>query len=131
MGDSIPFWAGHHAKSWNKPNLGLPDVSIAWWAERGLRWTGFRRLIETQVLFSSPPSVIIINLGGNDLVVENTVELRKIIESEIQYLREAFPNATLIWMDILQRKHWQGSLGGYKPIEAQRKRLNHVARKNR
>ncbi|XP_045199650.2 uncharacterized protein LOC123553949 [Mercenaria mercenaria] len=129
VGDSIPFWAGEHAKATGKPNLGIPNISIAWWAVRGLRWRGFRHAVETQVILSSPPSIIYINLGGNDLVYENTCELRRIIEIEINYLREAFPDTTIVWVDILQRQNWQGAFGGKKPIEKKRKRLNRIARK--
>ena len=108
VGDSLPFWAGEHTKAMGKPNLGIPNISIAWWAVRGLRWSGFRRSVETQVLFSSPPSIIFIHLGGNDLVHENTCELRRTIEIEIKYLRDAFPQTTIIWVDILQRQTWHG-----------------------
>ncbi|XP_060583688.1 uncharacterized protein LOC132739884 isoform X2 [Ruditapes philippinarum] len=129
LGDSIPYWAGNYAKNAAKENLGLKDVSIAWWAERGLRWGGFRRLIEMQVLLSFPPSIIFIHLGGNDLVSVNTVQLRLLIEQEIIYLREAFPHTVIIWVDILQRQNWSGAIRGYRPIEMKRKRLNRLARK--
>jgi hypothetical protein len=49
------------AKDNGKENLRL-RCNIAWWGERGLHWTGFWRSIEAQVLLSTPPSIIIINL---------------------------------------------------------------------
>ncbi|XP_045168492.2 dentin sialophosphoprotein-like isoform X2 [Mercenaria mercenaria] len=128
LGDSIPYWAGVHTKSQGKPNLGLQDISVVWWGVCGLRWKDFRHSVEAQML-SSPPSLIFIHLGGDDLVSENTIEIRHMIETEISYLREAFPEAVIVWVDILQRQHWSGSLQGKKPIEKKRKRLNRIGRK--
>jgi hypothetical protein len=49
------------------------------------------------------------------------------MESEVSYLREAFPQATLIWVDILPRRVWRGAHSN-KPIEAKRKRINRLGR---
>lgn len=118
-----------HAKASGKANLKLDDVTIAWWGKRGLGWNGLRRHIEAQVLLSSPPSMIIINLGGNDLVSVKTPAIKEIIKQEMAYLREACPQAVLVWFDILQRQVWSGSRRGGKPIEKKRKRLNRIGRK--
>ena len=128
LGDSIVHWAGVRAKATNKPNLRL-HVDIAWWGERGLGWEGFRRSIESQVLLSSPPRLILIHLGGNDLVNIKTPTLWDTIKQEIAYLRDAFPEATLVWIDILKRKVWRGAENGLNAIEKKRKRINLIGRK--
>jgi hypothetical protein len=51
-------------------------------------------------------SIIIIHLGGNDLTTVCLIKLKQVTESDLADLtdaREAFPQATLIWVDILQR----------------------------
>ncbi|XP_045186469.1 uncharacterized protein LOC123544463 [Mercenaria mercenaria] len=109
LGDSIPYWAGIRATDTGKVNLRLPDLTIAWWGVRGLGWTSFRNSIETQVLLSPPPKIIIIHLGGNDLASLSLIKMRRSIKGEIEYLREAFPDTVLIWVDILPRRVWRGS----------------------
>ncbi|XP_053388582.1 uncharacterized protein LOC123555069 [Mercenaria mercenaria] len=108
VGDSIPFWAGERAKTTGKANLRLDGRTIAWWGVRGLRWSGFRRTVQSQVLLSPPPSAIVIHLGGNDLHDLSIIKIKKSIRSEIRYLREAFPDTVLIWIDILPRRIWRG-----------------------
>ncbi|XP_060570325.1 uncharacterized protein LOC132728663 isoform X2 [Ruditapes philippinarum] len=59
LGDSLPYWAGVHASDTFKSNLKIDGVSIAWWGKRGLGWSGLRRHIELQVLFSQPPKMFL------------------------------------------------------------------------
>ena len=127
LGDSIPYWAGERAKETNKPNLKLPDATVAWWGVRGLRWCDFRRAVESQVLLSEPPRIILVHLGGNDLTTLSLLQLKKAMESEIAYLRAAFPQTMIIWCDILPRKVWRGA-ANLKAINEKRKRVNRVGR---
>ncbi|XP_053405693.1 uncharacterized protein LOC123547335 [Mercenaria mercenaria] len=127
LGDSIPFWAGKRAADTGKPNLSLPDITIAWWGISGLRWTSFRHSVQTQVLLSSPPRAIILHLGGNDLTSLSSIELRELIETEVKYLRDAFPETIIIWVDILPRRVWRGACN-LKAIDVKRKRINRSGR---
>lgn len=127
LGDSIPYWAGQRARDTGKPSLKISGKTIAWWGVRGLTWTEFRRSIEGQVLLSSPPTVIILHLGGNDLAQMSIIKLKRKMQCEISYLREAFPDSTLIWVDILPRRVWRGALE-IKAIEEKRIRVNRLGR---
>ncbi|KAL4226846.1 hypothetical protein ACF0H5_014825 [Mactra antiquata] len=103
MGDSIPFWAGKRAEATGKPNLRtVKRISLL--GVRGLGWTGFRHSYEGNVILSTPPKIIAIHLGGNDLHNLTICKIKNCITSELKYLRTAFPSATLIWIDILPRK---------------------------
>jgi hypothetical protein len=128
LGDSIPYWAGIRAKATGKTNLHLPGKVIAWWAVRGLRWLSFRRTIEAQVLLSTPPEIIAIHLGGNDLTSKSIFQIKNIISREVRYLRTAFSTVTIIWIDILQRRVWPGALKGLQTIENKRQRVNRWGR---
>ena len=128
LGDSIPYWAGVRAKETGRPNLRLPGKTIAWWAVRGLRWHSLRSKIEASVLLASPPKAIIIHLGGNDLCKLSIFQIKNIIQREVNYLRTAFPEATIIWIDILQRRIWPGALKNWSAIESKRKRVNRWGR---
>ncbi|XP_053401628.1 uncharacterized protein LOC128557690 [Mercenaria mercenaria] len=129
LGDSIPYWAGVWAQDTNKLNLRLPDLTIDWLGVRGLHWQSFRQQIEAKVLFSSPPSIIFLHLGGNDLTDSTVVQIKRTMETEIEYLREAFPESIIVWIDILQRQVWRGALKGYDVIEQKRLRINRAGRK--
>ena len=53
--------------------------------------------------------------------------MRDQIDLEVDYLRAAFSDAIIIWIDILQRRSWQGArdLAG---IERKRRRINILGR---
>ena len=121
LGDSLPYWAGVQASKTGKENLKINGVTVAWWGKRGLGWQGLRGHIEVQVLFSQPPKLIIINLGGNDLKSLKTPDIRNIIQREISYLREAFQETCIVWMDILPRTFLP--IEEHKPLNLKRKRL--------
>ncbi|XP_045207519.1 uncharacterized protein LOC123559617 [Mercenaria mercenaria] len=128
LGDSIPYWAGIRAEATGKPNLRLPGKTIAWWAVRGLHWFSFRRTIEAAVLLSSPPKAIIIHLGGNDLTSLSIFQIKNLINREVKYLRTAFPAATIIWINILQKRVWDGAVNPWRTIENKRTRVNRWGR---
>ncbi|XP_060562714.1 uncharacterized protein LOC132722259 isoform X4 [Ruditapes philippinarum] len=127
LGDSIPYWAGVRANELGTPNLKLDGKSIGWWGIRGMSWDDFRRSVECNVILSKPPDVILIHLGGNDLLSKSLRKLRFIIGAEIKYLSEAFPDSVIIWIDILQRLSWNSDVSIHK-IEESRKRINRWGR---
>ncbi|XP_060590038.1 uncharacterized protein LOC132745207 isoform X2 [Ruditapes philippinarum] len=126
IGDSIPYWAGNHAIQTGKKNLRLPGQTIAWLGVRGLRWSTLRREIEAKVLLSPAPSLILIHLGGNDLVHSHAYDIKGTIQDEVSYLHDAFPSACIIWIDILPRRVW-GKFDN-KSMNLKRKRVNRLGR---
>ena len=117
-----------HASDTQKSNLRIPNVTIAWMGVRGLGWTGFRREIEAKVLFSDSPKLIIIHLGGNDLTLLTTVQIKRCIREEVRYLREAFSETVIVWIDILPRRVWRGAVDGSNVVDRKRNRLNRIGR---
>lgn len=103
------------------------SCELGWYGVRGLGWHGLRRAIETKVLFQSPPRAVFIHLGGNDLVSESIFRLKNIINKELCYIRTAFPAATIVWIDIIQRRKWLGASDA-KAIEHKRTRINRLGR---
>ncbi|XP_053400579.1 uncharacterized protein LOC128557327 [Mercenaria mercenaria] len=128
LGDSIMYWAGNRAAGTSKPTLKL-NTTIAWLGVRGLHWHDFRHTVEYQVLFcNSPPKIIFIHLGGNDLSSLSILDIKDYIKKELSYMRDAFPDAVIIWVDILQRRIWKVATGGWVGIEQKRKRVNRIGR---
>ena len=127
MGDSIPRRAGERALERGIPDLKL-TASIAWWGVGGLTWSGLRRSVESQVLLCCPPKIIALNLGGNDITRAPCTAITNKISKEIRYLRAAFPLATIIWIDIIDRINWRTNQFSRTVINAKRKRLNRHGR---
>lgn len=107
LGDSIPFWAGMRAVQRGQPDLRLPEgTTIAWWGIRGMGWRQFIPSLQLDVALRSPPKIIIIHLGGNDITSHTIGGIARLIKQGIRYLRAAFPRKILVWVDILPRLNW-------------------------
>lgn len=126
MGDSIPCWAGRQATTLGKPSLET-GACIRWKAVRGLGWPGLRKAIEVDVLFEPPPQLLIIHLGGNDLVNMTNWQLKNVMDKEMRYLKAAFDGCQFVWLDILPRRVWHGA-HDLRAIEQKRKRVNRMGR---
>jgi hypothetical protein len=90
----------------------------------------FHHVVQRERLFRTPPEVIVVHLGGNDLLTSSLYKLRRVINKEIKkYLNECFPDAKVIWYDILQRRNWRGDHKVNLSIEKKRRRVNAFCRK--
>ena len=61
--------------------------------------------------------MIIIHLGGNDLMDTGILPIFDLIHRGINYISRACPDWHYIWVDILQRLHWLDSHDGDVCIE--------------
>ncbi|KAH3771702.1 hypothetical protein DPMN_173030 [Dreissena polymorpha] len=96
---ATPYWASQLYITGNVPRL---TQQVAWHCYKGAGWGDLRKNIEMAVLFNNAPNVAVINMGGNDLKVP-LKEIFDIMRAEIRYLRDAWPEAILILVDILER----------------------------
>ncbi|XP_045188224.2 uncharacterized protein LOC123546100 [Mercenaria mercenaria] len=130
IGDSIIHWAGERAKQRGRENLRLPgDRTVRWLTIRGMKWQDFHHVIQRERLFCTPPKAIVLHLGGNDLRTWSLYKLRRVINKEIKYLYECFPDTIVIWYDILQRRNWGGCYKENVAMEKKRRRVNYFGRK--
>ncbi|CAG2186967.1 unnamed protein product [Mytilus edulis] len=107
------------------PNIGLQSrgVYIRWFGKRGMLWNDFNAKVLHAVEKFSPPAMIVIQLGSNDLVKVKTLELIQNIERDILRLHLLLPNTRIVWSEMLMRRYWHGATDG-KAIERSRKRVN-------
>ena len=70
-----------------------------------------------------PPSLLLIQVGSNDLTEIKSVDLVDDITSDILRIKLLFPNAKVVWSEILMRRYWHNANDG-KAVELARKRLN-------
>ncbi|KAH3810874.1 hypothetical protein DPMN_139272 [Dreissena polymorpha] len=92
-----------------------PDMASLW------------RSIEANVLLSTPPKVLVLHLGGNDLCIDSCTKVRNNIKREMNYLRTAFAGTAIIWVDTIDRINWRSSLPR-KIITSKRRRVNRFGR---
>lgn len=128
VGDSIPYWVGEHARSSGKGDLGLQGKTVKWLCARGIGWRDFRHTVELNVLLSRPPKIVAVSLGGNDLVSLSIRQIQNLVSRETRYLRSAFPEVTIVWIDILTRREWRGEHQGWLVIDNKRKRVNRLCK---
>jgi len=97
LGDSIPHWAGVRAKYRSTEHLNLPGgVTVAWWGVRGMGWDDFIHQMQLPVLFRSPPKVIVLHLGGNNIVQHSLKVVFKLVQESVEYLAKALPDVVLL-----------------------------------
>ncbi|XP_062982762.1 uncharacterized protein LOC134398982 isoform X1 [Elgaria multicarinata webbii] len=121
-GHSMVFWAGRRAANSSiGTQLGFSQLAnIQWLGRRGMRW---ERLLPT--LFqaaASPPQVLIIHLGGNDLGFLKGKALILQAIADFKVIRQRWPGIVITWSCILPRFAWRSS--EIKPLERARRRVN-------
>ena len=75
--------------------------------------------------------MIIIHIGGNDLVQMKQRNLMRKIKKDLQYVASVFSTSYIVWSDILPRAEWRGlesTLDNLKKINKKRKRVNREGR---
>ena len=104
---------------------------FSWHGKWGMHWNELKGGFQKAMLFSVAPFMIIIHLGGNDIVTIKQGKMIKWIKRDLKYIASVFPQAILVWSDILPRKKWRGMINSppnLKQINNKRKRINRAGR---
>ena len=70
-----------------------------------------------------PPSLLLIQPGSNDLTEIKSVDCVNNITSDILRFKLLFPNAKVVWSEILMRRYWHNAKYD-KAVELARKPVN-------
>ncbi|KAK6179793.1 hypothetical protein SNE40_005884 [Patella caerulea] len=109
-------------------NLGLDrlNMNIWWQGYSGLKFKDLeQKLAFLLTIESTPPDILVIHCGGNDLGTLNVADFRRKIRTTFQFIINRFPNTFIVWSQILPRKF----LVDAKALSKQRSRLNNFAAK--
>lgn len=93
----------------------------------GMHWNQLLSTLQLKMMFNPPPALILIHLGGNDLVNIKQAKFMKLIRRDLSYVASVFPHAYIVWSDILPRKHWRGMVSTPQNLikmNEKRKRIN-------
>jgi len=95
-------------------------MSIRWFGKRGMLWSELSGAVAQAKDRFPPPSLLLIQLGSNDLTEIKSVNN---ITSDILRIKWLFPNANVVCSEILMRRYWHNANDG-KAVELARKRVN-------
>uniref|UniRef100_A0ABM5G3U9 Uncharacterized protein isoform X2 n=1 Tax=Pogona vitticeps TaxID=103695 RepID=A0ABM5G3U9_9SAUR len=105
IGHSFVYWAARYAASspWGS-DLGLgAHIHITWHGLRGMRWIQLGRLT---AFGQSPPDILVIHLGGNDLPASAGKALTLDILRDLKMLKTRYPRMRIVWSTIIPRLAW-------------------------
>lgn len=124
VGHSYVFWCKRYAeqKCIDK-DLGLQNVDIKWFAQRGLKWHQLLPLVKTS-LHLQHPDLMIVHCGGNDLGTLTGVGLEMLMKDTFGQLMFLFPQTVFVYSNICQRQKWKWSNWFCPQIEKVRKNVN-------
>ncbi|XP_053561250.1 uncharacterized protein LOC128652340 [Bombina bombina] len=126
VGHSFIHWAAIRALTRvGGQNLGFPasKASIRWLGFKGLCWPQLPNVLTDAHRRWGKPHIILIHLGGNDMGAIPSLELTKIIQSDLGWLRAWMPGVIIGWSNVIARRQWRymGSSGAAYRV---RKKLN-------
>lgn len=133
VGSSIIFWASDFAAR-NQfafgTNLGLEadGYRVRWFGYRGMRWEDLMLRLNQQLWADpmSPPDVLILHLGANNLGSTMSHVLEHMIRSDLLAIKARLPNCHLIWSSMLPRRCWRNVVNVHA-IERARSHANRCA----
>lgn len=107
-------------------NLGL-NAKVQWFGKGGMGWSGVLPRFYEELSTRSPPDILIIHAGGNDLGLMSAQQLSGIMKTELMQLHKEFPSMTIAYSCINQRQVWR--YGSPWKINKDREIVNHTMRK--
>lgn len=108
VGDSLIDRAKDWASAVQKINLNLDSsqLKVQWFGFRGMQWHHLRSQIQWISLHATP-KMIVIHVGGNNVVRTRMQKMKRIMYRDFKYLFELFPDTIIVWSEILPRLFWK------------------------
>ncbi|XP_070790700.1 uncharacterized protein [Pituophis catenifer annectens] len=82
-------------------------ANVYWHGIQSMMWTQLIPLLHEIYHVRSPPSVIIIHLGEDDLFPENNTSVIISMKNDLGILKRAFPDTVIVWSSLLPRRIWK------------------------
>jgi hypothetical protein len=98
------YLTGYHRQRGKHRNS--KRMSIRWFGKRGMLWREVGGALSQAKDRFPPPSLLLIQVGSNDLTEIKSVDLVDNITSDILRIKLLFPNAEVVWSEILMKRYW-------------------------
>lgn len=108
MGDRYIRRAAERARVTMGSNLGL-NAKVSWFGHGGMRWKSFMPAFQQTLQGRVVPDVLVIHCGGNDLGSVMSLGLVSAMKQDLQALHEKFPQMTIVFSAIIQRRQWRSA----------------------
>ncbi|XP_041444662.1 uncharacterized protein LOC121402213 isoform X2 [Xenopus laevis] len=131
LGHSYIHWAAQRATFHQADGqLGFQQaqVQLRWVSRRGLKWEEIVPLVVQKAKEFGPPDIIVIHAGGNDVGQCPMKFLIKDIRRDCLRLWSLFPEAVLIWSEIIPRALWRGA-HSHQAVNRSRIKINRAVSK--
>ena len=101
----------------------LTSQKVSWHGQWGMKWNQLIPKVKTLLQKGLPPHMLLIHLGGNDLVTTHLAKLTKQAQGDVRALAMLCPDTVLIWSDVHPRIRYRGALA-HNQVEKTRKTFN-------
>ncbi|XP_077207066.1 uncharacterized protein LOC143844018 [Paroedura picta] len=93
-----------------------------------MKWAALMEVVSREVHRGGSPSVLVIQLGENDIPAASGLGLRHRIMDDLRVLSQRLPNTYLMWSELLDRRVWRDAL---KPerVHVAKEKINREVRK--
>ena len=132
VGDSIVRRAKERVAATGRFQLGSHQT-IQWHGRGGARLEDVERMVDNGLMFSAPPSIVVLHLGTNNIGQIDACSCRAAIKTALDTLRARMPHALILWSSILPRITYRGkrpaASTSQEALEGVRISLNNYARR--
>ena len=132
MGDSYFVHSRRFAIEVHRLNLGLEGAEVSWLGKRGLRWLGgFQSYVDLLLQGRTPPDVLCLHLGGNDLgssVQKHSLPI--VMQRDLERIHSAHPLMRIVFSLINERAAWRALDHPIRPLNRMRQFVNREMVKN-
>ena len=104
-------------------NFGL-NAKVEWFGKGGLRWNGVLPRFYSELSTQSPPDILVVHAGGNDLGQVPAKKLGVEITRGLMQLHKDFPSMRILFSGINERQAWR--YGEPRVINGDRKTVNEL-----
>ncbi|AWP10131.1 Hypothetical protein SMAX5B_014575 [Scophthalmus maximus] len=87
-------------------NLGL-NAKVEWFSKGSLRWSGVLPLFYGALSTRSPPDILVVHAGGNDLGLVQAETLAAEMNRDLVQLHRDFPSMRISFSSINERQVWR------------------------
>ncbi|KAI3365841.1 hypothetical protein L3Q82_000825 [Scortum barcoo] len=86
--------------------LGL-NANVKWFGKGSMGWNGVLPCFYKELSKESPPDILVIHAGGNDLGLRSVKELSTAMKKDLMRIHAQFPAMKIVYSCINERKVWQ------------------------